>query len=324
MQNFVFSLTIIISGLMSGYVFQVLLTKNILGLKINIQKLKRVLQIIALLILNPIAFLGAVWILPLDDLRIISMPFIGALTIIMSGLLGLGIGKLAKLPAKQRGAFFSVSAMSNIGSIGALLVFVFLGEAGFALVPFYKIFEELLYYSIGFPVARSFSANKDTAKQKSEKSPFLRVITDPFILVALISIGTGFILNNGGITRPVFYADLNSYLVPIASFLLLFSIGLSMRFGNIFAYWKTSVAAMGIKFILAPLWAVGIAVVFGLQAVDEGIPLKVVLILASMPSGFISMVPPSLYDLDVDLANSAWFFTTFGLILTVPILSLII
>jgi len=38
----------------------------------------------------------------------------------------------------------------------------------------------------------------------------------------------------------------------------------------------------------------------------------------------MAMVPPTLYDLDVDLANTAWFVTTVLLILVVPALWLLL
>jgi hypothetical protein len=49
-----------------------------------------------------------------------------------------------------------------------------------------------------------------------------------------------------------------------------------------------------------------------------------VLILASMPVGFIAMVPPTIYDLDIDLANACWLITNTGLLLQVPLLLFLI
>ena len=61
----------------------------------------------------------------------------------------------------------------------------------------------------------------------------------------------------------------------------------------------------------------------GLHRIDNGLPLKVVLILSSMPVGFIAMVPPTLYRLDIDLANACWLVTNGLLILVVPTLLLL-
>ena len=41
---------------------------------------------------------------------------------------------------------------------------------------------------------------------------------------------------------------------------------------------------------------------------------------AAMPVGFIAMVPPTLYDLDIDLANVCWLMTNGLLVVLVPLL----
>jgi hypothetical protein len=52
--------------------------------------------------------------------------------------------------------------------------------------------------------------------------------------------------------------------------------------------------------------------------------MKVVMILSSMPVAFSALIPPSLYDLDLDLANACWFFTTSALIVVLPLLLMLI
>jgi len=49
-----------------------------------------------------------------------------------------------------------------------------------------------------------------------------------------------------------------------------------------------------------------------------------VLILSSMPVAFNALIPPSIYDLDLDLANSCWFVTTALLVFVLPALLVII
>jgi predicted permease len=65
-------------------------------------------------------------------------------------------------------------------------------------------------------------------------------------------------------------------------------------------------------------WALG----FG--DIEGGLPLKVVLILSSMPVAFNALIPPSIYDLDLDLANSCWFVTTALLAVVLPLLLVIL
>ena len=56
----------------------------------------------------------------------------------------------------------------------------------------------------------------------------------------------------------------------------------------------------------------------GLNTIDNGLPFKVVLILSSMPVAFNALVAASLYDLDLDLANSCWLLSTLGLVVVLP------
>jgi hypothetical protein len=67
-----------------------------------------------------------------------------------------------------------------------------------------------------------------------------------------------------------------------------------------------------------------ISYLLGLGNIEDGLPLKVVLILSSMPVGFTAMVPPTIYDLDIDLSNASWIVTNSALIFVVPMLQYLI
>jgi predicted permease len=185
-------------------------------------------------------------------------------------------------------------------------------------MPFYKLFETFLYYSVGFPFAKSMS--EMVSEQKPTANQLFSVLTDRFVLVAMSSMVVGLGLNILGFERPGFYSTLNSVLIPLGTLLLLSSIGMAMRFGKMSGYLREAGVISLIKFIAVPGSVYLLGSVLGLGMVDGGLPLKVSVILASMPVAFTAMVPPTLYDLDVDLANTAWFMTTALLILVVPAL----
>ncbi len=284
-------------------------------------KQRKTLQIVAMLFLNPIATIGAIWILSFDNMRIVLMPAIGLLAIFTGGFAALFIGKMLRLKPRQAGAFFSCGAMTNIGSIGALVVFIFLGETAFALVPMYKLFETIAYYSIWFPIAKSFSP---IMQQEEKSKKFLKIVSDPFVLVATASIIIGYILNISGIQRPSLYSKLNAIVIPLASILLLTSIGMAMKFSKIKEFIHPAMIISVLKFLFVPFVTTAIAYALGFGKIEDGLPLKVILILSSMPVGFTALVPPSLYDLDIDLANTAWMVTTALLVIVIPLQMLII
>jgi len=322
MEKFVFSLGIIFFGLALGYVIQALIHKRIIRLPYDIEIIRKTLQKVALLFFNPIAFLGAIWIVNLDDLKIIALPFIGISALVLGGFLALVFAKMLNMSRKQTGAYIVAGGFTNIGSIGGLLCFIFLGEAGFALMTFYKLFELFSYYGIGFPIAKSFSL--DVAESASFVERMKKVLRDPFMLVALVSIFGGFSLNLSGLERPDFYGTVNAVFVPTATILLMTSIGMAMHFGRIGKYLREGLLIALIKFAIVPAMATGLAYLVGFGEIDQGLPLKVVLILSSMPVGFNAMVPPTIYDLDVDLANANWLVTNLLLILVIPLLQYLI
>ncbi len=97
-----------------------------------------------------------------------------------------------------------------------------------------------------------------------------------------------------------------------------------MKFRKVGTYLRECLSISLIKFILVPVLVSLPAYFLGYGNIQNGLPLKVVLILSSMPVAFNALIPPSIYNLDLDLANSCWFFTTAMLLVVLPVLLLII
>ena len=146
------------------------------------------------------------------------------------------------------------------------------------------------------------------------------LLRDPFILVSVSSLILGALMNLSGFQRPIVYGTVNAVVVPLATVLLLTSIGLALRFSRVGDYLRECLAVSAIKFVLVPVSASGLAWWIGFGHIDNALPLKVVIVLSSMPVAFNALIPPSIYDLDLDLANSCWFVTTALLIVVLPLL----
>ena len=321
MSKLIFSFAIILFGLSLGYGIQVLVNRNAICLPIPLDRLRKLLQQTALLFVNPVAIVGALWVVNIESIRLAALPFNGLFAILAGGALALGAAKLLQLEPRKTGAMYGCGSFTNIGSIGALVCFIFLGEQGFALVPIYKIFEELSYYSIGFPIAKYYSRSEKTERTLERIKSLGK---DPFILVALSSIVLGGLLNWAGVQRPEFFRTVVSTFVPLGTVLLLTSIGLALKLRRVRDYLKECVSVSIIKFVLVPVFASSLAYLIGFGNIEDGLPLKVVIILSSMPVAFNALIPPSIYDLDLDLANSCWFFTTSLLVVVLPLLFLIV
>ena len=322
MSRLLFTLGIIAFGLILGYCLKRVFERGTIRPPLPLPDLRKILQKFALWFVMPVTFMGAIWIVKVDDLRVAAMPVLGAVALLLGGAAALILAKMMNLTRRQTGSFFVCGSFTNLGAIGGLVVFVFLGEAGYALVPLYKLLEEMVYYTIGFPVARHFSA--ESGGRVSFVRRIVGVLIDPFFLVALISIGLGIILNLAGVKRPEFYRTVNAVFIPFGTLVLLTSIGLSLRLSSIREYLRESLAVAGIKFILVPCTVTAMALGLGYCQINHGLPLKVVLLLGSMPVAFNSLVAPSIYDLNIDLANACWLLSTLALAVVLPLLYVLI
>ena len=315
MQRLIYTLVLIISGLVSGYFLQQVIKEKSVRHDILLPRLRKGLQRFSILGLMPISFIGAFWIIPFDDLRISLLPVIGSSMLLLGGVLGLVAAFLLKKSGSQRSVMFCCGSFSNIGSFGGLTSFFFFGEKGFALLALYKIFEELIYYGIGFPIARYFRFEEENLEIRSR---VLELFKDPFFLVASGSFLAGTFLNLSGVNRPPAYETLISLFVPVGVFLLLVSIGLGMRFSSVHNYLAEVTALFLIKFTILPLVAGTTAYLLGLHEIQNGLPMKIILIGASMPVAFNALVAASIYDLDLELANACWLITTCSMLLVLP------
>ena len=261
-----------------------------------------------------ISFMGAIWVVKLTNVQVAALPAIGVGALLVGGLFGLAAARLLGLKGKQAEAMYCCGSFTNIGCIGSLICYVFLVEAGFALVAFNKLFEEVVYYDIGFPIAKYYSGETDDEENLGGR--LKKVITDPFVMVALSALSIGAALSLPGIPRPVFFETVNAVFIPTGTIVLLTSIGLGKRCSSIGGFIKECLLDSGIKFLIIPILAGSAAYLLGFGEIDGRLPLKVVLIVTSMPVAFNALVAASIYDLD--LANSFWLATTCALVLVLP------
>lgn len=320
--DILYSLTLIATGLSAGYIYRNKIPHGVNKSDEEIRQFRRRLQIAAIFYLNPFVFGGAIWALDMSDARIFALPFLGAFAVTLGGVLGYVASRIFKHPRRQRGVMVTCGSFTNIGSIGSLITYIILGETAVAIIPFYKFFETFLYYGVGFPYAKSMSEMEVT--HESAFTRLKNILSDRVLQITLASWIIGLTLNQLGVPRPAFYSNIIRVFIPLVTLSMLSSIGMALRFGEMRKYMREASAIAFIKFIAIPVCVYSVAYLVGLGSVNNGLPLKVVLILASMPVAFTAMVPPTLYDLDVDLANTAWMLTTSLLLVVVPVLWLLL
>lgn len=312
---------VLIMGTMSGYLFQKWMRKQQFFTPEKLKKWAIFLQKLGMIWLMSITYIGSLWIFEIKSLsEIISLPLVGAVIIMAGGFFALVIAKYNHYNRIDSGSLFSCGFFANTVTLGGMICFFYLGEAGYALVPIQTFLMRLLYYGVGFPVARIYSCEHSPEENIVQR--LFTILKDPFFNVGVGSVFIGLLLNLSSLPRPRIYTGINEIFIPLATFVLLFSVGLNLRFSRINQYLKECLYISLIKFLAVPLTTLAIAFLLKYQSVDNALPLKVSMIMAAMPVAFNSVIAANIYNLNTDLVNSCWVFTTFGVIFVLPLLLL--
>lgn len=280
----------------------------------NLRRLHICLQSLAIFILMPFSALLSLWGLPRPDSSVFLLPALGLGAYVWGGFLAVIFARLMKMSASQTGSYFCCGTFSNIGAIGGLVSLIFLGENTIALVALYRILEEIFYFGIAFPIAASYAK----AEEKN-RSGFKKSRVYPALIAIVAGLSLGLWLNYAEIPRPAILGSVASAATLAATMILLFAIGLTLRISQVWRYRASALAICAIKFVGVPVAIVFLARILGLGAYDNGLVVKTVAIVSSMPVAMTALAPPALFRLDVDLANACWIVTTLALILTLPV-----
>jgi len=310
---------ILIIGTLSGYLFRKLNKKYQWLTPESLKQLTIFLQKLGMIWLISITYIGSLWIFKMESLtEIISLPFVGAICIIAGGIYAVIIAKYNHYDSINTGSLFSCGFFANTASLGGMICFYYLGEDGYALVPIYNFFMRFLYYGIGYPIANRYSTN--FIKDKKIHQKIVEVVKDPFFYIGIGAVLIGLLLNLSPLERPAIYASLNEILVPLTTFIMLFSIGINLKLSRISKYIRECLYISVIKFFALPLTILIIVLLLNYQTINNGLPLKVSLIMSAMPVAFNSVIATNIYNLNVDLVNSCWIFTTTGVMFILPLL----
>jgi predicted permease len=276
-------------------------------------------SIIALLTKSviPVITLFAFWRLDISHPSIFALPVIG-LVVSSAALIPAGLfAKLHNLNHKQRGSFFTSAMFSNIGyTLGGFIAFVLYGEVGFGLTVLYGLYFRPFFHTVGFYIGENYSGEGKIKIKDNIKKMF----TEGIRLFPLLGVAGGIVLNLLSIPRPDFARLLNDFLIPFSTFGFMLAVGMTLKFSAIKRFKAPLLSMSLIKFIWSPLVGIGLAYLLGYHAVMDGLPLKIALIESFMPVAIASLIIPSLFNLDQDLTNSCWLFTTFLIIPLLPLL----
>jgi predicted permease len=127
---------VLIVGTFSGYLCQKLIDKNHWITPESKKEISIFLQKLGMLWFVSITYIGSLWIFKIESVtKIISMPFVGAVSTITGGFFAVMIAKYYHYNRRDIGSMFSCGYFANNVTLGGMICFFYLGEEGYALVP---------------------------------------------------------------------------------------------------------------------------------------------------------------------------------------------
>jgi hypothetical protein len=209
---------------------------------------------------------------------------------------------------------------ANIGALGSIIGFTLFGDMGYMFVRLYAIFEIFLYYAVGFPLSAQISEGMIT----SLRFDFSSLKKQPMAFIPLAAIAVGASLNYFNAPVSDFVDFASGLAIPFITGLLGFAIGITLHPAHVGNYKKEIVLISASKFIVVPAVLISLGYLFRFHTYSDGSPLKLLIFLAFLPSAFLALVPPSVYDFDLDCANSGWLVTTVLYMFIFPVLYFIV
>jgi predicted permease len=303
MSTIIFISLVIVLGFLTGQILKRQCHQHV-------DQIRTLTVFVAMRVTIPLSVMLAIWQLDIQSWLFAWLPVIGTTFLLLGFLIGWLVSRLFKLKDIQHAVVAPAGSFTNMGAIGSFVVFVYLGESGFALVPLFKLFEEVIYFAFLFPYASKFSTLPNIKKRKIWQD---RVLQTMFAALLL-----GATLNLTEMARPEWFSYVTSVLIPTGTFSLMISIGLVFRFKAIFQHWRIALTLSLCKQILLPIIVLGLILLTGQAHFYDGLMLEVAVVLSAMPIAFLVILPAALYKLDQDLANACWVFSSLTFLVMLP------
>ncbi|MGQ9691787.1 MAG: AEC family transporter [Thermoproteota archaeon] len=219
------------------------------------------------------------------------LPLMG----LMINLFLLGVAYLASkglnMVDASRGAFLLGCSTLNIGIVGLPFIELFFDAKGVAIASLLDIGNSLYVFSIAFLVASRFNPLKRTKSLKSNVKGFL---TQPYLISTFI----GLIANPLGIELPVMVEAFMEGISFINIVLMLIAVGTFIRLPKKGLIHEILLSAI-VKIPIGGL--IGLTFANLLRLTPQ--VTKVMMIVASLPPAFMTLIHASAENLDMELAT---------------------
>jgi predicted permease len=219
------------------------------------------------------------------------------------------VARALKLPRPMAGAFILATAFGNTGYIGYPITQALLGTRALPEAIFYDVFGTVgALVFVGLLVAQRFGDNEE-----ARVNPLRELVTFP----AVIALAAALLL------RPFAIPELVSsglgLLASMVAPLIMLSVGLSLRFSTLGRAGGPLAVLSVLRLLVAPAIALGV----GTLLLGAGVPLRVAVLEAGMPSMMLTFVVGERFGLDTDFIASAIFVTTAASAVALPLVQVL-
>jgi malate permease and related proteins len=295
----------LMSVIMAAAVFMIILGMLMLRARIVRPQDVQVLNTLIITVGMPSLVFLAVWRSALT-VELLKIPLLANVTVLSCLLIAYLISRAMKMPAAKAGAFIIAAGFGNTAFLGFPLVISVFGAENLVYAVFYDQFSTgLLGLSLGAGIAAWYGKGSTNGKD---------VLNNIFRFPPVWGLILGFLLQ--GIPLPQFLVKSLEYLSALVVPLVMISLGMSLRAGNVGRFLPIVLTASLIKLILSP-----IILLLTARALNvTGVPYGVSLMEASMPSMMMTLSYAIKYELDVDLTASIILVTLLMSIVTIPLI----
>lgn len=222
------------------------------------------------------------------------------------------LARALKLPPATAGGFIIAAAIGNTGYIGYPVVRTLLGEAAMPAAVFYDVFGTVgVLFTIGVAIAARYGEHEGKMNVLKE------LFTFPAMVALLVALAFRLVQWPDVVSRTVM--DWTGLAGTMAVPLIMVSLGVSLDFSAFRGSWTRLGALAGIKLLLLPALALGIALALG-----EGDGTRLLVLQAGMPSVMLSLVVGQRFKLDTEFIAAAILTTTVGCLVTIPLVQLLV
>jgi predicted permease len=241
---------------------------------------------------------------------LVCVALVGWVAVLVGFGVSFAVTRTVKMTRPRAGGFMITSSLGNTGYLGYPLALALFGEVGLVrAIAYDHLATVMAALTIGIAIAQRYGDNG------GERTRLLKeIITFPGTIALVLAL----------LARPIPIPDavsggldmLGSLVVPM----MMISLGVSLRPAAIGPAFGQLMGVAGIKLLLLPIVAVGVATLL----LEDAAAVRLTVLQAGMPSMMLSLVFGIRYRLDVEFVASAILVTTVGALVTVPAFQLVL